>query len=67
MIFIKLNEINISSIKDADYCCIIDGISKSNAVNLLQNADLPEKRNIIKIKNHKNFITIYKMSKEIII
>ena len=31
-------------IRDVDYCCIINGIGKSEAVTLLQNADLNEKR-----------------------
>ena len=30
-------------IKNADYCCIITGISKSKAINLMQNIDLTEK------------------------
>ena len=30
-------------IKNADYCCIINGISKSKAINLMQNIDLTEK------------------------
>ena len=36
------------NIKDSDYCCIISLISKNEAINLLQNADLTEKKwNII--------------------
>ena len=31
------------NIKGADYCCIISGISKSEAINLMQNIDLTEK------------------------
>ena len=34
----------ILNINGADYRCIINGISKSDAVNLLKNADLTEKR-----------------------
>ena len=30
-------------IKNADYCWIITGISKSKAINLMQNIDLTEK------------------------
>ena len=33
----------ILNIKGADYCCIINRISKSEVVNLLQNTDLSEK------------------------
>ena len=31
------------NIKGADYCCIISGISKSEAIHLMQNIDLTEK------------------------
>ena len=34
---------NILNIKNADYCCMISGISKSEAIKLLQNIDLTEK------------------------
>ena len=37
---INLNDITILSINGADYHCIIDGISKSDAINLIKNADL---------------------------
>ena len=40
---INLSDIAISNIKGSDYCCIISGISKSEAVKLLQNVDLTEK------------------------
>ena len=39
----KLNDIAISNIKGADYCCIISGISKIDATNLMRNIDLTEK------------------------
>ena len=39
----NLSDIAISNIKGSDYCCIISGISKSEAVKLLQNVDLTEK------------------------
>ena len=38
-----LTDIYILNIKDADYCCIISGISKSKAIKLFQNIDLTEK------------------------
>ena len=48
---INLCDIGILNICDVDYCRIIDRISKSDAVNLLQNAGLTEKkRSNIKIK-----------------
>ena len=38
----NLSKIYILNIKNADYCCIISGISKSEAIKLLQNIDLTE-------------------------
>ena len=35
--------IAILNIRCVDYCCIIKGITKSEAINLLQNIDLNEK------------------------
>ena len=37
------SDIAISNIKSADYCCIISGVSKSKAINVMQNADLNKK------------------------
>ena len=42
--FMNLGDIAILNIKGADYLCIVGGISKSEAINLIQNADLTEKR-----------------------
>ena len=39
----KLSDIAILNIKSADYRCIIGGIRKTQAINLMQNADLTEK------------------------
>ena len=36
-------DIAIFNIRGVDYHCIINGINKSEAVNLLQNADLRKK------------------------
>ena len=53
MIFINLNDIAILNINGADYRCIINGISTSDVVNLLQNTDLTErKRSTIRIKKY---------------
>ena len=38
-----LSNIAISDIKVSDYCCIFILISKAEAINLMQNADLTEK------------------------
>ena len=39
----NLSDIAILNIKDSDYRCIISLISKNEAINLMQNADLTEK------------------------
>ena len=36
----NLRDIAILKTKSADYCCTISGISKSETINLKQNADL---------------------------
>ena len=43
MMSINLGDIPISNTKGSDYCCIINLISKNEAINLLQNVDLTEK------------------------
>ena len=43
MISINLSNIAIINIKGSDYCYIISGISKSEAIKLLQNIDMTEK------------------------
>ena len=43
MISIDLSNFAILNIKGSDYCCIIGLISKNEAINLLQNADLTTK------------------------
>ena len=40
---VLINNTAILNIKGSDYCCIISLISKSEAANLMQNADLTEK------------------------
>ena len=44
MISMNLNDIAILNIKSADYHCINSGVSKSEAINSMQNIDLTEKR-----------------------
>ena len=36
----NLSDIAIFNIKDSDYRCIISGINKSEAINLMQNTEL---------------------------
>ena len=43
IIFMNLNVTAILNNKDSDYHCIISLISKSEAIKLMQNADLTEK------------------------
>ena len=39
----KLKDIGISKIENADYRCVISGIRKNEAIKLLENIDLTEK------------------------
>ena len=55
---VNLSNIAILNVKDSDYCCIISLISKNEVTNLMQNADLTEKK--WRIIKHKKFIFIYK-------
>ena len=43
MISMNLNDIYVLNLKIAGYHCIISGISKSEAIKLLQNIGLKEK------------------------
>ena len=47
MMPINIDDIAILNIRGVFYCCIITGISKSDAVNLQQNANLTEGRRLI--------------------
>ena len=44
---VNFRDIAVVNIKGSDYCCIISLISKNDAVNLMQNADLTEKSAIL--------------------
>ena len=44
MMSMDLIDIAISNIRNADYRCIISAISKSEAINLMQNTDSTRKR-----------------------
>ena len=44
MMSMNLSDIAILNIKGSDYHCIISGIRKNKAINLMQNADLTKKR-----------------------
>ena len=45
MMSINLSDIAILNIKGSDHCSNISLISKNEAINLIQNADLTEKKN----------------------
>ena len=55
---INLSDIAILNNKDADYCCIISTISKSETINLMQNTDMTEK--IGTLQNMKIYYHIQK-------
>ena len=43
MMSMNLSKIATLNIKGADYCCAISGISKCEAISLIQNIDLTKK------------------------
>ena len=55
----KLSDIAILNIKNADYRCIIKEINKSETIKLLQNIDLIEK----KVTHYKKLEQFYKKIK----
>ena len=46
MMFVNISDIVIIAINNVDYCCIIHNISKSKAINLLENSVLEIRRYI---------------------
>ena len=46
---VSLSDIAILNIEGSDYRCIISLISKNEAINLLESADLTEKKGVFKI------------------
>ena len=49
MMSVNLSDIAILNIKHSDYRCIISLISKNEVINLLESADLTEKKGVFKI------------------
>ena len=43
----NLNDIAVLNINGADYCCIINGFSKSDGVNLIHHASLIEGKRVL--------------------
>ena len=67
MLSTSLNGIAVLSINSANYGCIINGISKNDALNLLKVCQFYQREsNIMKVNNYNEFIAIYKTGKEII-
>ena len=62
MMSVNLSDIAFLNIKGTDYCCIISLISRNEAINLLQNADLTEKSGTL--LNVKKVFSYMKMGKE---
>ena len=66
----NFSNIAVLNINSTDYCCINNGISKSEAISLMQNINLTEdnmislKQNIIK---HKNLLFFSSLELSIII
>ena len=57
----NFNDIAILNIKGSNYRCIISRISKSEAINLMQNADLtPKKAEHYKIYNSLSYTRMVK-------
>ena len=66
MMSLNLSDIAIPNIHFAGYCCIIIRISKNEAINLIKNIDLTEKKwNIIKYKNLKNLLSHMKIIQKV--
>ena len=56
MMFFNVSDTDILKIKNTDSCWIITGIGKIQAIKLLENIDLTEKRgNILKPNTKGNF------------
>ena len=63
----SLSGIAVLSINSANYRCIINRISKNDALHLLKiYRSYRQERNILKVKNYNELITVYKTSKKII-
>ena len=58
MMSINLRDIAILEIKNTNYCCIITGISKSEATKLLQIIDLTEKNGTLKNQTQRAILQL---------
>ena len=55
MMSINFRNIAISKVKNTEYCCIITVVSNTEAIKLLQNINLTEKREHYKTKHQEQF------------
>ena len=59
MMSMNLKNIYVLNNEGTAYCCIISGIRKSEAINLMQNVDVTEKvrhyKNLLKLNIRNNF------------
>ena len=59
MMSMNLKNIYVLNNEGTGYCCIISGIRKSEAINLMQNVDVTEKvrhyKNLLKLNIRNNF------------
>ena len=64
----KPNDITILNIRCDGHCCIINGISKSETENLLQNVDLSKKMwNIVRYNFSLSYVKMGKEIKRVVI
>ena len=59
----NFRNIGILHIKSADYCCIISGINKNEALHLMQNTDLTGETGTL---SNKKLLLKIEMAKEIL-
>ena len=45
MISLEINSISIITVKSIDHCCVIYGVRKSSAIDLLKSSVLVDKKN----------------------
>ena len=61
MMPINLSDTAILNIKGSDYRCIVSLISRTKAINLMQNADLTEK----KVEHYKKYTTYFHIKQRV--
>ena len=54
----SLSNIGILNIKGSDYCCVISLISKTEAINLMQNTNLKQRKEHYKTKHQEAILKL---------